>query len=133
MALTPEQVQLVIDGMRDTYFTNAYANEDEDVCRYQKNLEYIKAYCDGYGSDDKTVLKAICDNYSMLLSTYWWVLDDIATGKCSALPFLDYYEDLLVAVKGLNVLLQDDDLYRLAFETQPKKIRRRLHKNKEIK
>ena len=121
MALTPEQVDLVIDGMRGTYFTNEDPEEDENVCRYQKNLEYIKAYYDGDGSN-RTVLQAICDNYSMLLFAYLWVLDDIATGECSALPFLDYYEDLAVAVKGLNALLQDDDLYRLAFETQPKKI-----------
>ncbi len=122
MALTLEQVQLVIDGMRGTYFKYAYPEEDENVCQYQKNLEYIKAYYDGDGSADKTVLQAICDNYSMLLSAYLWVLDDIATGECSALPFLDYYEDLAVAVKGLNAFLQDEDLYRLAFETQPKKI-----------
>lgn len=122
MALTPEQAKLVIDGMRDTYFTREYPG-DENICRYQKNLEYIKA-CDGYGLADKTVLQAICDNYSMLMSAYAWVLDDIATGKCSALPFLDYYEDLAVAVRGLNALLQDADLYQLAFETEPKKIDR---------
>lgn len=122
MALTPEQVQLVIDGMQDTYFTHKYPEEDENVCRYQKNLEYIKAYYHGDGSADKTVLQAICDNYSMLLSAYSWVLDDIATGECSALPFFDYYQDLVVAVKGLNAFLKDVDLYRLAFETQPKKI-----------
>lgn len=127
MALTPEQVDLVIDGMRGTYFTNEDPEEDENVCQYQKNLEYIKAYYDGDRSN-KTVLQAICENYSMLLSAYSWVLDDIATGECSALPFLDYYQDLVVAVKGLNALLQDDDLYQLAFETQPKKI-----ESKEIK
>lgn len=122
MALTPEQVQLVIDGMRHVYFTDEYPDEDKNANRYQKNLKYIKAYYDGGGSADKTVLRAICENYAMLLSAYWWVLDDIAIGECSARNLLDCYEDLAVAAKGLNALLQDKDLYRLAFETQPEKI-----------